>query len=125
MVLDAPEFHTIISQTRSLTQMQTYARIYSAMAVQDCGGAASIDDLWGSVSQIETCLQRAFGLGEEAQAASKLMMLWDTGENTWMHCFSTWKQAAAEEREERRKDEKKGWVGYYLGLFFGRRRRRA
>lgn len=125
MVLDAPEFHTIISQTRSLTQMQTYARIYSAMAVQDCGGAASIDDLWGSVSQIETCLQRAFGLGEEAQAASKLMMLWDTGENTWMHCFSTWKQAAAEEREERRKDEKKGWVGYYLGLIFGRRRRRA
>eukprot|EP00931_Biecheleriopsis_adriatica_P072966 TRINITY_DN47344_c0_g1_i1.p1 TRINITY_DN47344_c0_g1~~TRINITY_DN47344_c0_g1_i1.p1 ORF type:complete len:975 (-),score=184.23 TRINITY_DN47344_c0_g1_i1:59-2947(-) len=117
MVLDAGEFHTIMSNTRVLREMQTYARVFTTMAAQDCGGAASVDDLWGSYSQLDTCLQRAFGLGEEAQAASKLMMLWDNGENTWRHCFSTWKLASIEDRERKRKGSKTRQGSWWLHLF--------
>eukprot|EP00440_Ansanella_granifera_P019488 gb/GFBE01021168.1/.p1 GENE.gb/GFBE01021168.1/~~gb/GFBE01021168.1/.p1 ORF type:complete len:1046 (+),score=220.20 gb/GFBE01021168.1/:1-3138(+) len=125
MVLDAAEFHTIMSQTRVLREMQTYARVFAAVSSQDCGGAASVDDLWGTFSQVETCLKRAFGLGEEAQAASKLMMLWDNGENTWQHCFSTWKLASKEDRERRRRTKTPvRWFNYYFGWLICRPRRR-
>ncbi|CAL1131827.1 unnamed protein product [Cladocopium goreaui] len=95
MALDAAEFHAIILRSRSLSSMQSYARVFTAMAVQDCGGANEVDDLWGSYEQVSTCLRRAFGFGEEAEAASRFKML--------KHCFATWKQAAREEHERRKR----------------------
>ena len=102
MVLDAAEFHAIISRSRVISSLQAYARVFTAMAVKDCGGAAEVDDLWGSYEQVSTCLRRAFGFGEEAEAASRFKMLWDVGENHWKHCFVAWKQAAWEEHERRK-----------------------
>ena len=67
--------------------MQAYARVFAALAVADCGGAADVDDLpldralslwslrWGSYQQVSTCVRRAFGFGEEAEAASRFKML--------------------------------------------------
>lgn len=103
MALNAAEFHQIISQSHLLSYMQAYARIFTAMAVKESGGAADVDDLWGSVQQVSICLHRAFGFGEEAEAVRRFKMLWDVGEDTWKHCFASWKQAAHEERERRKK----------------------
>eukprot|EP00930_Biecheleria_cincta_P046084 TRINITY_DN31782_c0_g1_i1.p1 TRINITY_DN31782_c0_g1~~TRINITY_DN31782_c0_g1_i1.p1 ORF type:complete len:933 (+),score=164.39 TRINITY_DN31782_c0_g1_i1:95-2893(+) len=101
MALDAAEFHSILSQGRCLAQVQTYANVFAVMAVQDCRTAHCVDDLWGSRAQVTTCLKRAFGLGDEGKVASKLMMLWDDGTNTWTQCYRAWKQAAEEERAAR------------------------
>lgn len=114
--------------------MQAYARVFAALAVADCGGAADVDDLpldralslwglrWGSYQQVSTCVRRAFGFGEEAEAASRFKMLCPGCTRkekpscrggtlaripgTWAdsspqqqlrkHCFATWKQAAHE-----------------------------
>lgn len=117
MALDASEFHIIISRTWMLSSLQAYARVFTTMAVQDCGGAASVDDLWGSFQQVSTCLHRAFGFGAEAEAASKFKMLWDIGENTWKHCYTTWKQAAREERERRKRPP---WAKWSIPHFYTR-----
>lgn len=112
--LEASEFHTIISSTSSMAEVQRYAKLYCLRAANECGGKDEITDLWGSSAQIAGTVRQAWSSAVGGDVVNKVaMLLWQGTEDMWMDAWDAWKRYAKEEvacRNQRRKQRLLSWV---------------
>jgi len=102
MALDAAEFHSIITQTRSVVEIQRYARIFCTRAARECGGSELITDTWGSRGDVAAIARRAFQHGDDSHAINKVIMLWDTTGHNKVNVFAAWRQITQTSRHSRK-----------------------
>lgn len=97
--LEAAEFQTILSRSRSMPQVARYAQLFCSRAAVNCQGRENITDLWGSGSQVGAMVHCAFDYGKENPMVNQIVMMWDDSKFV-AFVFAAWAEFALRTRAD-------------------------